>query len=540
MPQTLPKPALHDPLPGPLLPGSLVDQLEDALVQRNIQKGFSLLNTDPRIPALLSPGNSQGIALLLCIAQWIDLGYRDLAFLQECRARVAPTDIADLKFIDALKWKLTDAFHCLATENVDEAIGSLETVLHAGDGILPAHLRFLAHFWKGRAHRKKGEYEAALQHITAAREAAGEAAAPRLVASTKIHESWLLFQRGERRRALQLIDEAEEELKATNHALSLGNIESARGRFVRRSGDYTKALAHFERAVAIYSTDFPTHPNCARALVNAAYVKGLIAQDIQTKIGNAPVKGAAHDRYLSIFREALDLLARAGDIYALRHHQTGLGAVLVNAGHLHLESGNFDQAAVEAKKAYSLGQEKHDQILMARARILESAIELALADEELGDHPDANLHAALAIDYAEEAIELGTHTQNKRLLAEAYLMRGAAAADDRFQDWETAKTYAGKAAELLSKDDRDHLLKELSALKGRIFRVTGIDQTLREWSNGHLGNKTFQQIQEEFAEIVIPRVWLNEGKNVTRVAQQLSISPKKIRRILRNVQSREL
>jgi DNA-binding CsgD family transcriptional regulator len=40
---------------------------------------------------------------------------------------------------------------------------------------------------------------------------------------------------------------------------------------------------------------------------------------------------------------------------------------------------------------------------------------------------------------------------------------------------------------------------------------------------------------EEFAEVVIPQVWLREGKKVSRVAERLSISPKKVRRILRRV-----
>jgi DNA-binding CsgD family transcriptional regulator len=40
---------------------------------------------------------------------------------------------------------------------------------------------------------------------------------------------------------------------------------------------------------------------------------------------------------------------------------------------------------------------------------------------------------------------------------------------------------------------------------------------------------------EEFAEVVIPQVWLREGKKVSRVAARLSISPKKVRRILRSV-----
>jgi len=42
-----------------------------------------------------------------------------------------------------------------------------------------------------------------------------------------------------------------------------------------------------------------------------------------------------------------------------------------------------------------------------------------------------------------------------------------------------------------------------------------------------VGNKTFQQVQEEFAELVIPKVWINQGRNVTRIAQKLHISPKK-------------
>jgi hypothetical protein len=72
-------------------------------------------------------------------------------------------------------------------------------------------------------------------------------------------------------------------------------------------------------------------------------------------------------------------------------------------------------------------------------------------------------------------------------------------------------------------------------LKSRILRAIGIDQTLRSWSDGLTGDKTFQQVTEEFAEIVIPKVWLRQERNITRVAAKLSISPKKVRRILRSV-----
>lgn len=85
---------------------------------------------------------------------------------------------------------------------------------------------------------------------------------------------------------------------------------------------------------------------------------------------------------------------------------------------------------------------------------------------------------------------------------------------------------------LLCSGDRDHLNEELIRLKSKIMRSIGINDTLRAWSHGIVGEKTFQQITEEFAEVVIPQVWLREGKKVSRVAERLSVSPKKVRRIL--------
>lgn len=86
---------------------------------------------------------------------------------------------------------------------------------------------------------------------------------------------------------------------------------------------------------------------------------------------------------------------------------------------------------------------------------------------------------------------------------------------------------------LIGEGDRDHLYNELDELKEKILRSAGVEDTLRRWSEGQLGCKTLQQVQEEFDEIVIPRVWENLGRNVSRVSAQLSTSPKKVRRLLR-------
>jgi hypothetical protein len=205
----------------------------------------------------------------------------------------------------------------------------------------------------------------------------------------------------------------------------------------------------------------------------------------------------------------------------------------VNAGQLHLDQGEIDRAAQEALKAYDLAQQKHDHILMARARVLQAAAENGRVEEELEDS-DLALHANLARQHADEAISLAQQTENRRLTAGAYLARGSTAANDFFQDWDEAKRYVELASALISTEDRDHLWEEMAMLKSKILRASKIDDTLRSWSEGMLGDKTFQQVTEEFAEIVIPKVWVREGRRISRVAQKLSVSPKKVRRILRN------
>ena len=511
----------------------LVPGLELALFHRDIKGGFGLLDDAlPQVEAALVSG-CPSPSLLLCLAQWLDLGYGNAALFEVFAAALLRSHKEKLCMLDYLKLRMAQAYQALTVEQMEKSIEILQLVLRIDDGMLDRYYLFVAHFWKGRAHRKMGEYEQASVHILAARGIAEEASAPRLIAVAKIHESWLAFQNGKRPYALGLLDEAEAELRPTGHILSLGNIESARGRFVRRAGEYERALAHFEAAIVLYQQGFADHPNMARAFVNAAYVKRLIALDLQPRKGHA--SGAVHARSLALAHEALELLQKAEGIYVKQHYQSGIGSVLVNAAHIHLESGDIDQAHTEAQRGYDLGQMRHDPILMARSQSVLSAVDLARSEEQVGEPAEVATHAHQAVEHAESAIALASQTQNRRLLCEAYIARGMAAACEFTEDWETAKEYAAKAAALLSGQDRDHLAKQLATLKARLIGVTEVDELLRAWSSGYLGGKTFQQVQEEFAEMVIPRVWLRHGKNISSVAKELSMSPKKVRRLLRNV-----
>ena len=127
------------------------------------------------------------------------------------------------------------------------------------------------------------------------------------------------------------------------------------------------------------------------------------------------------------------------------------------------------------------------------------------------------------------------------MLARAYVWQGLTFANELVADLEAARRSCRQAMALLETGgaERQCGWDDLENLKARVLQTRPIDPLLRAWSNGAVENKTFQQMTEEFARIVIPKVWEREGRKVSRVAARLSVSPKKVRRILSQVGRRK-
>ena len=79
----------------------------------------------------------------------------------------------------------------------------------------------------------------------------------------------------------------------------------------------------------------------------------------------------------------------------------------------------------------------------------------------------------------------------------------------------------------------------MQLLRAKFLHKGSVDPTLKAWSQGSVGTKSFRQINDEFAEIVIARVFEREGRKVSRVAERLKMSPKKVRKILARVGRRK-
>src|SRR5205823_6581607 len=78
----------------------------------------------------------------------------------------------------------------------------------------------VANFWRGRCLRMQGEYDQALTFAVKGREIASELGHNCMAAVMRVLESWLFFQKGDAKRATDILHEAEAVLSATDDYLT--------------------------------------------------------------------------------------------------------------------------------------------------------------------------------------------------------------------------------------------------------------------------------------------------------------------------------
>jgi tetratricopeptide (TPR) repeat protein len=531
------------------IPNDLLEELRQCLVLRKISSGIERLNSCRGLLDAPDARQENSAALVGYLAQWVDVGFGEAKLVKEMLSRFRKPERARLRLTDYVHLRMAESFVAMSQENFDQAADHLRVVLSLEDAIENKELVAIACFWTGRCHRREGRYQDALNYVVRGRRLASELKYPKMSAVMQVLEGWIAFQEEKTGEALRILDEADATLADTDDYLTLGNIQSAYGRIARRQGRFQQALSHFEKAIEQYRQRNSQHNNVARSLVNMAYVKRLLALQLSTRIdshaarqrnGRSKAKNTVSHKtqerssFQRLHEEALGHLTDALNIYARYDDHRGTGAIHITHGYVYLDQGDLDRASSKAATAFHLGSQKRDYILRARARILQSAICGAQFDEELEvvscDHP-----AQAANDYARDAVEYAKHTQSRRLLAKAYISLGLALSNDFFDDPATARQCCERAATFLNPDNQDYVWRDLQTLKKKLLRTGEMDSTLREWSQGIVGQKTFQQINEEFAGIIIPSVWKHEGRKIARVASRLSISPKKVRRVLRNL-----
>ena len=549
------------PMGAPPIDARFLSQLREHVAAREIERGIACLRLHQDLIAKLDPSQGNAGRLLAQLAIWTDIGFSGtpLRDILQRFEHLKPELRSKLAIADYICLRMAEGMTAMAEEAMERAIAHFDFVLSLEQELDDRFLLAIVYFWKGRCLRRRGEYDEALIYTVKGKELALALGHPRMAAVMQVLEGWLFFQQGKWKEAVRISQAAERVLAATDDHVTLGNIQSFYGRMARREGRFDKAIEFFESAIGHYGQRDPRHLNLARSLANMALAKRGIALQLQKRIDRdvqlrrktsasrealpktktsveTSGKSAYRSRLTQLRREALEHLEAARAIYQLRPNHHGAGTVYLNAAYIHLDGGDYQRAEKEAASAYELAEEKQDYILMGRSRILECMIANAKVEEEIGEGADPGSHARRALEFSQEAIDLAKHTQHHLLLANAYLWQGLTQCNSFFDNPEAARaSYDLARASCGANQPDNNMLQDLQTLSAKILRKGSVHPALKAWSQGAVGEKTFRQISEEFAEIVIARVWEREGRKVSRAAARLSISPKKVRRILARV-----
>jgi tetratricopeptide (TPR) repeat protein len=530
------------------------EQLQDLrrlLNERQIGAGISLLESyRPQLEQMKAGELNTGVALGT-LAQWVDVGYEGGDLLHHLLMRFPPEKRPSLPLTDYIQLRMAEAVVAMRNEDLPEALEHLRAVLVLEKDMGDAKIAVIAGLWKARCLRKAGEYEQALEVTKQSMQLAESQKLPHLAALLRTLESWMVFQRGESKEAARILQEAEAVLRDTDDFITLGNIQSAYGRIALREGRYDHAMQYFESSIELFQRRSSMDGYLARSLTNIAQAKRFLALQLRRSIdarrerqrtNNQPEpaedkkdKAGQLERMYELLRNAQADLAKAEEIYRRRGNHHGIGNVDVNFAQICLELADLDMAEKRASEAFDLAASKADYLLMCRARIVQATVANARFEEQIGEADDPSRFAQLANDSAREAVALGERTESRRLVAQACICEGMTLVNGFFNNTEKARACCDRAETYLNNDRHDALWQEVEILRSRILHAGLEDPNLRAWSQGAVGDKSLQQVVADFEEVLIRRVWEREGRKVSRVANKLAVSPKKVRRVLRHL-----
>lgn len=521
------------------------------LRDRHIAAGITLLNEHRRDVERIGPGQPEAGRALACVAEWLDVGYEDRDLLSQLLEKFPRSKRQQLPLGDYVYLRLSEAVLAMRREELPAALSHLQSVLALQGELEDSEIAVIASLWKARCLRKAGEYDQALDVIRRGIDLALAIGLQYIAAVMRTLESWILFQNGEPKKAVEILQEAEAVMRDTDDFITLGNIQSAYGRIAMREGRYDHAMQYFEASIEHFRKRPSLQAYLARSLTNIAQAKRFLSLQVRRSIDaqrerhrngqtmnghlNSAGKAGRLERMHDLLRNAQADLAQANNIYRSVGNHHGAGNVDVNLAQIYLDLGELDKADESAREAYELAATKTDYLLMCRARIVQTMIANARFEEEIGESDDPSRFAQLAHDCARQAVDLGERTESRRLLAQAHLCHGMTLVNGFFTNIDTARACCDKAEAYLGNDRHDALWQEVEILRARILHAGVEDPNLRAWSQGAVGDKSLQQVVGDFEELLIRKVWEHEGRKVSRVAHRLAVSPKKVRRVLRHL-----
>ena len=248
-------------------------ELRRLLQERQIGAGISLLETMRGRLAELQAQDVHAGAALGTLAQWVDVGYDGGELLRTLLERFPAEKRTLLPLCGYVQLRMAEAVVAMRREDLPEALEHLNAVLILEKDFNDPRIAVIAGLWKARCLRKAGEYEQALEVTRQSMKLASEQGFKHLAAILRTLESWMVFQQGEPKEAVRLMQEAEAVLRDTDDFITLGNIQSTYGRIALREGRYDHAMQYFNASIELFQKRSSLEGYLARSLTNIAQAK---------------------------------------------------------------------------------------------------------------------------------------------------------------------------------------------------------------------------------------------------------------------------
>src|SRR5277367_5952897 len=183
--------------------------LKEDLVRRRVGRGMARLEEHRHLLTSFDSEQKNAAVFAAYLAQWVDVGFQRPALVKELLSHFSKAARAHLPLHDYLHLRMAEGMLAMAEESKDEALRHFDFVLSLNAETEDSELLAIANFWKGRCLRMKGEYDPALAFAVTSRELASHLGHQPMAAVMRVLESWLFFQKGDAKRAIDILQEAE-------------------------------------------------------------------------------------------------------------------------------------------------------------------------------------------------------------------------------------------------------------------------------------------------------------------------------------------
>ena len=517
----------------------IITKLAEAVTKREISRALAIV--DKHINQLETvPLLQAGAIHLLAYCAWaIDYYGPHFEPVKEAVTRFRQIPRTELTLSGLVLLNIADGLVRFHQEQYREAAVLFRQAQKDADRSEDTELMTVTRYYLGRCLSRLKIYNRSLEYIRDAirRDLASKNEAR--VAAMELVEGWLLFLKGEIPYSQEVLDRARARLGNRNDAwIDLGNILSFQGRLYRESGPhyYLKALDCFAEAIEAYRKLDPGHRNVARARINSAFVYRLMSRDLGDLRGRKGRKQRAAE-VERLQQKAFDEIEEARTIYRFANgrHLGALSRLHSIVALLYFDRCEFDKSAAAAEQAYHYASERGDNVGLANARIIQAKLAL---DSDLKGYVD--VHSALS--FAREAVECASQTENRRVLARAYLREAEVIIALPERDSFKAQQCLDKARKCLVKEDRDYLSSILNRVEKEIEAVSEQRQrrdslvyylTAERVKRDIVAGCSLAEISEAHEERVIRFVYSEFcGRNITKAATQLKTGARKVRRAI--------